>query len=703
MNRLASVLIGMGLSVAAALDEACASEALAGLAFGPRASGEGGIEYRTFHDLDAATGDLHAVRFDEDGLRVLWRAARRLERAAPDERIIITQDRAAWAGLPFTHGRLNASQRAVLDEDEVNWQRGEGNTRRLGPIVGSEPVIVGAPQAVRRDRAPYPVARGEAYSEFAAAWVGRTGVVYANSNNGLLHAFDAANGDEVFAYVPNKLIDGDQRFATRLDARASSSGRHLSVLLPTPTVEDAFVMLASADARKAWRTLLIGGLGEGGKGYFALDVTDPETSADSAEAAAQMVLWEFTDADDVPPVDDDGQPTTDLDEDGAPIKDLGYATSQARLAMSNVRDARGGRKWVAALGNGGGSTAGRAVLFVLFVDEGLDGWAAGDFVKLPADGASGLGEPALVDLDLNGTVDRAYAGDLEGNLHRFDMSSPEPASWSATRLFQARYGNGRGVPQPITARPLVFKHPSQRGFMVVFATGVPLRPGQSGEAAVQSLYGIWDAGGVVDDVVDLDSLVAQRMSNIQTTGNGSVRLHRVVADQPVDYQLPGASRSGASRSGVRGWRIDFDAPRAGSATGTAQHPGERSHPRLTAWGDLLIVTTQIPDGADGGAIGAVVPIKWATGGSPRRPVLDLNTDGLLDESDLLPTDTGDRAPAMAFDERDFSGSLAAPQVLPGFGGGQLVLAGGISRRSQAIGPPIHRLAGRLSWRELSVF
>ena len=166
----------------------------------------------------------------------------------------------------------------------------------------------------------------------------------------------------------------------------------------------------------------------------------------------------------------------------------------------------------------------------------------------------------------------------------------------------------------------------------------------------------------------------------------------------MDYQLPGASRSG-----VRGWRVDLDAPRAGTATGTAQHPGERSHPRLTAWGDLLIVTTQIPNGADGGAIGAVVPIKWATGGSPRRPVLDLNNDGLLNESDLLPAGTGDRAPAMVFDERDFSGPLAAPRVLPGFGGGQLVLAGGMSRRSQAIGPPIRRLAGRLSWRELSVF
>ena len=108
------------------------------------------------------------MRFDGDGLRVLWRATRRLERTAPEERIIVTQDRAAWVGLPFEHSRFNASQRAVLDEDEVNWQRGEGNTRRLGPIVGSEPVIVGAPQAVRRDQAPYPVARGEAYSEFAA-------------------------------------------------------------------------------------------------------------------------------------------------------------------------------------------------------------------------------------------------------------------------------------------------------------------------------------------------------------------------------------------------------------------------------------------------------------------------------------------------------------------------------------------------------
>ena len=694
MNPSIGTLVGMSLTTAAGLLEAVASEALAALAFDPR----GSVEYRAFHDFDAATGDLHAVRFDGVGFQLLWRAAERLERASPEERIIVTLDRVAWAGLPFEHERLNASQSAVLDADEVNWLRGEGNARRLGPIVGSEPVTVGAPRAVRREHAPHPVARGEAYSEFAVDWAGRRGVVYVSSNDGLLHAFDAGNGDEAFAYVPNKLIDGDQRFATRLDAQASGSKRHLSLRLPTPTVEDAFVRLASPTAPKAWRTLLIGGLGEGGKGYFALDVTDPETSADSAAAAAGMALWEFTDADDVPPIDAHGQPVADLDADGAPVKDLGYATSQARLAMSNVRDAQGGRKWVAVFGNGGGSTAGRAVLFVLFVDEGLDGWMAQDFVKLPAGVASGLGEPALVDLDLNGTVDRAYAGDLEGNLHRFDLSGPEPENWGATRLFQARYGSGRGVPQPITARPLVIKHPSQPGFMVVFATGIPLSPGQPGDAAVQSLYGIWDAGGVADGVVDPDSLVAQRMSNIRTTGTGPARLLRVVVDRPVPYQPPGSSRPG-----VRGWRIDLDAPRAGSDTGAAQHPGERPLPRLTVWGDLLVVTTVMPNGADSRAIGAVMPINWATGGSPRRPVLDLNGDGLVNAGDLLSVGEADRAPGMIFDERDFSGQLAATRVLPNFGGGQLILAGGLHRRSQAIGPPVHRLAGRLSWREFRAF
>ena len=141
----------------------------------------------------------------------------------------------------------------------------------------------------------------------------------------------------------------------------------------------------------------------------------------------------------------------------------------------------------------------------------------------------------------------------------------------------------------------------------------------------------------------------------------------------------------------------------GSATGAAQHPGERVHQRLVAWGDLLLVSTRMPNWAAGGALGAVLPIKWATGASPRRPVLDLNGDGLLNESDLLAVDDGARAPGIVLDAGDFSGPLAAPLVLPSFGGGQLVLAGGLNRRSQAVGPPVFQLAGRLSWREFREF
>ena len=701
MSRWASgaAILILGLF---AVGLAWADASMASLAFSPASTREGGVEYRAFHDLRAVTGDLRAVRFDEGGQRVLWRAAQRLEQASPDERIIVTHGRAGWAGLPFEYGRLNASQRAVLDEAEVKWLRGEGNVQRLGPIVRSWPVFVGAPRAVRRNRAPYPLARGEAYARFAADWARRPGVVYVGANDGMLHAFDADRGDELFAYVPNKLIDGDQRFATRLDARAATPDRQFTLVDLTPTVEDAYVRLAPGRARKGWRTLLVGGLGAGGKGYFALDVTDPDTGFSSADEAALRVLWEFTDADDVPPLDEGGQPVTDLDEDGAPVKDLGYATSQARVAMSNLSDAQGGNEWVAVWGNGGGSTAGRAALFVLFIDQGLDGWSAGDFVKLPAGATLGLGEPALVDLDLNGTVDWAYAGDLEGYLHRFDLSDPDPVNWSAAPIFQARYGSGDGLPQSITARPQVLKHPSRPGFMVVFGTGVSASPDERGDAAIQSLYGIWDSGEPIGESAgDLGAvpLARRRMVNIKRSANGSMGRYRVVSDAPVHYPLPGSPESG-----VRGWRLDLDAPRAGSVDGDVEHSGERPHPRLVAWGDLLLVTTLMPNWADGGAVGAVMPIHWLTGGSPARPVLDLNGDGVLDGADLLPVDDAGQAPGIVFDANDFNGPLMAPWVLAGLGGGgQLILAGGGSRRSEVIGAPLRRLAGRLSWREFSEF
>ena len=101
-----------------------------------------------------------------------------------------------------------------------------------------------------------------------------------------------------------------------------------------------------------------------------------------------------------------------------------------------------------------------------------------------------LGTPALVDRDLNGTVDLAYAGDLLGNLYRFDLSNPNPNNWTVTKLFTATYSDG--TLQPITKQPVVVKHPTQPGFMVIFGTGSYIAKDDARDQNIQSVYGIWD-------------------------------------------------------------------------------------------------------------------------------------------------------------------------------------------------------------------
>ena len=646
------------------------------------------MEYRALQDPATATGDLHALRFNGGNVRLLWRAAEQLRRLSPNERVILTYD-PAIGGIPFRHDHLNTNQRIVLDEAELDWLRGLGNAKRLGPILRSRPVFVGVAQAVRRDQRPYPTASHDAYAAFARTVQGRSALVYVGANDGMLHGFDAVTGDEVFAYVPNKLIDGGQRFATRLDLRVAAPARTHALVDLTPTVEDVFVRSAAQAERKVWRTVLIGGLGAGGKGYFALDITDPDRNFRSESEAAGAVLWEFTDADDFHPADADGNALTGADglemrdDQGAPIKDLGYALSQARIAMSNARDADGQRHWTALFGNGPESTAGRAVLFILFIDRGMDSWGPEDLVKLSSNPAwapgqqNGLGEPALVDLDLNGTVDRAYAGDLLGNLLRFDLSSPDPTQWTASVLFRA--ASRDGVAQPIAVRPQVFEQPGQPGFMIVFGTGRCSYADAAGDGAAQSLFGIRDLGL---SEVPVAKVARHQITNIEGGGDAAFATWRIVFEDAAGQPPHGQT--------ALGWRLDFDAD-------APRHAGECVSRRLMAWGGLLFVTTALP----GGEGGALLPFDPSTGLSPRYPILDLNGDGRVDEEDLATMAGDSYAPGILFERHDLGGPLLGPQILHQDDGALLVLAGGHERRVLALGAPLRTGTGRLSWRELT--
>lgn len=654
----------------------------------PAATADGGLEYRALQDATAAAGDLHALRFANGNAQVLWRAAEQLRRLSPNERVILTYDPAV-GGVPFRYGHLNASQRAVLDQAQVDWLRGVGNARRLGPILGSRPVFVGPAQGARRSHAPYPIAGSDAYAGFVNSTRNRPALVYVGANDGMLHGFDAANGAEVFAYVPNKLIDGGQRFATRLDARVAAPDDVHALVDLTPGVEDVFMRPAAGVDYKAWRTVLIGGLGAGGKGYFALDVTDPDASFRSEAEGVDAVLWEFTDADDFHPADPDGNPLVGadgrsvLDEQGAIVKDLGYARSQARIAMSNLQDVDGQQRWTALFGNGPRSTAGRAVLFVLFIDQGMDGWRPQDMVKLsstPAlapDQQNGLGEPALLDLDLNGTVDLAYAGDLLGNLHRFDLSSLDAARWTASIVFRATSPDGAAL--PISERPLVLRRPGQPGFIILFAAGGCSADAAAADGAAHSLFGIVDSGSTETPA---SAIADHQITNILGDGDRAFARQRVVS--------PDSARQVGRESAVMGWRLDF-------AADAFRHSGGCARRRLFTWGGLLFVAWNGPDGQGG----AVLPINPATGLSPRQPVMDLNGDGDVNEEDLAKLDGNSYAPGVLFDEDELGGPFANPQVLQRGNGAALALAAGQERRVLAFGAPLHSIVGRLSWRELT--
>lgn len=299
----------------------------------------------------------------------------------------------------------------------------------LGDITNSSPVYVKEP--ARKWDEP-------GYKDYYEKHKNRTPMIYVGSNRGFLHAFTVEGdtsgrypaGSELFAYMPSMLadkpldaIDDNWGFAYL----ANQQYEHKFMVDLTPTVSDVYMDfytdIDAADANPEWRTILVGGLRSGGKGLFALDITCPfktsnGSTCDNESFTERNVLWEFSAEDD---------------------NDLGYTFSQPIIAKVNYdlpnasdkeRNGNGNGRWAAVVSNGYHSETGRAALFIIFLDGGLDGtWTAGkDYVKIivgdindNASNKNGLSEPVAVDLDNDGIVDHIYAGDLKGRMWTFDV------------------------------------------------------------------------------------------------------------------------------------------------------------------------------------------------------------------------------------------------------------------------------------------
>ncbi len=559
------------------------------------------------YDLDPITGAVSDT--------ISWEASSVLDsrNLSTNSRVILTNN--GTDGIPFQWANITTAQKNDLKtnpaggtdsdtkgEARLDYLRGDRSNEsagynyrtrssRLGDIVHSNPVYVGAPSMSWPDSAPFPTLT-EGYSTWKAldAVKNREPMLYVGANDGMMHGFRSSDGKEMMGYIPSNLFSTDTNSGLHYLADPAYLHRYY-VDLP-PTVTDAYVKVDAAGTA-AWRTLLLGGQRGGGKGLFALDITYP-TSFSEANAA-DTVLWEFTET------------------------DLGYTYSEPTVALMN------NGKWAAIFGNGYNNTGdGEAHLFVVYLEGGLDGiWTSGtDYIKITTGTGSsgtknGLSTPAVIDTDGNGTADRVYAGDLFGDMWAFDLSSSNDSSWSVA------YKQGStpkpifdgSTTQPITVEPVVANHPTEVGsspnYMVYFGTGQYLVDTDKTNTDSQSFYGVWDEG---TKELGRSNLVEQ------TFETGFASNVRVLSNNSVAYDGSGGTKR-------YGWYIDLPT----STERVVVNPAIR--------GDIVYFNTLISstDPCTYGGSGWLMGVDMITGGRPdsENTIFDVNGDGVVDASDLL--------------------------------------------------------------------
>lgn len=438
--------------------------------------------YVAGYDASKWSGSVRAYALAANGSvnqTVLWDAATQLEAASPSARLIYTHN--GTSPTVFGWGTLSGAQQALLQgtdsttvaQSRVDYLRGDrtqevqsggglrNRDKRLGDIVDSALWTVGQPEM------GYTMNN---YRTFRTANATRTPMLYVGANDGMLHGFDTNNGTEKIAYVPLGVYGN-------LSAYTDPAYVHRFFVDGQPFTGDFW-------NGSAWRTALIGSLAGGGKGYFVLDVTDPVSW--SPTSATSVVINDKTDGADADIGNISGEPTLDT------------ANSARAVQITKLNNGR----WAALMGNGVNSSNEKAVLLIQYLDGDKS------LLKLVADNTAssgnGLFNPQVIDFNSDGTADVVYAGDLKGNMWKFDLTRADPNQWglaltgaatpsntptTSVPLFVAR--DTAGTRQPITTAPIWAAHPNG-GIMLAFGTGRLMTEADRTDTSLQTLYSIWD-------------------------------------------------------------------------------------------------------------------------------------------------------------------------------------------------------------------
>ena len=539
----------------------------------------GGIIYQGTFDTSDWSGDLLAIPVNVNSSNVVslgnnfsWTAATQLSAMsspATTRKIFVGNDDSSaattayefkWAdisALPNLRAALNKINPSAssdgLGADRLNYLRGDksrennpfrARAKLLGDVINSGVVYAGAPTTTINE---------SGYNTFYTTNKNRTTAVYVGANDGMLHAFNGATGNELFAYIPSWL---GPKLSALSDPTYISS--HQSYVDGTPAV-------AEAQVGSTWKTVLVSGTGGGGKGVFGLDVTDPSTFD------ASKVMWEFTERDD---------------------GDLGYVTGRPQILKLKVSGTANTYKWFAVFGSGVNnyiagssgifSTSGSPTLFLLDLSKSAGtAWSLGTNyfkVNLPVDSTiSATMATGLINFSAAigpaREVTQIYMGDLHGNLWKLDFSGLGTADWNMGMLSYYKQGtsnnpipmfiatDGSGTSratdkrQPISASPSLVYGPIPNSTYVLFGTGKYYEVADKSTTQKQSAYMVYDDGTTTLDTTPA-SAATVAVSDRRRLKAGSANTSSQTVSVPT-FVLGRAANNTDSSNPRSGWYFDF--------------------------------------------------------------------------------------------------------------------------------------------------
>lgn len=417
-------------------------------------------------------GDL--IAYDVKNLSLpLWKASEQMPLPADRAIFVGDPDASTLSVRPFLWANLTSNERLALGQQSsiVDYLRGAkdlekpaGNYRArlsvIGDLVNSSPELVAAPLDLNYQRFSWDGANS--YRSFITGSAkSRQPMLYVGGNDGMLHGFSAQTGQELFAYIPRAVmapLPGGQ--LNVLAKYADPNYVHQFSVDGSPVVADVYIQ-RSSETQPKWRSVLISGLGRGGAGMFAIDVSDP------TRLNAQSVLW-------------DKNNTADHALMGA------YIGKPLIVRLNNG-------KWAALVGYGYNNSSHASGLLAFDVATG----ATIANLKTPAGSANqpnGMSELNTIDMNSDGNIDYVYGGDLLGNVWKFDLSASDSKLWhisyNGKPLFSAK--DPQGQPQMITGGVLVTQEPKTGKVWVFFGTGRYLTRDDPANSQPQTWYGLMD-------------------------------------------------------------------------------------------------------------------------------------------------------------------------------------------------------------------